>query len=312
MTAEMGESLCYSWLKHIKRCQVVQTNWKTSFNWIHEELNLDVLQEAETWFENKYQFVKDKNNTYKTTECDVLGVQFKKSIHKVFAVEVAFHRDGLHYKNNIQTVISKCLRIAICLRACFVKDTQIEIFFATPRLLQDDDLIILNKVFEILNENYNSSIDDKIHFTLLTEDSFKNRIIKPLLIKSYKIADNSELFLRSCQLLEAAGMELDTILDEEFLSDVEPISDIAWNYMVPILEKLKKRDNKDDINELLKIRQLGMGDWPVISETRDPQRYYVTPITIANKKYYLTNYWKKDNKEKLIKWIVDHSYVLKG
>ena len=28
MKIEMGESLFYSWLRHVKDCQIVQTNWK--------------------------------------------------------------------------------------------------------------------------------------------------------------------------------------------------------------------------------------------------------------------------------------------
>lgn len=30
MKIEMGESLFYSWLRHVKECQIVQTNWKVS------------------------------------------------------------------------------------------------------------------------------------------------------------------------------------------------------------------------------------------------------------------------------------------
>ena len=33
MKIEMGESLLYSWLRHVKECQIVQTNWKISPQW---------------------------------------------------------------------------------------------------------------------------------------------------------------------------------------------------------------------------------------------------------------------------------------
>lgn len=33
MKIEMGESLLLSWLRHIKECQLVQTNWKPSAKW---------------------------------------------------------------------------------------------------------------------------------------------------------------------------------------------------------------------------------------------------------------------------------------
>ncbi len=33
MKTEMGESLIYSWMRHIKKCQITQTNWKSSPEW---------------------------------------------------------------------------------------------------------------------------------------------------------------------------------------------------------------------------------------------------------------------------------------
>lgn len=33
MKIEMGESLCASWLRHVKGCQIVQTNWSNSPTW---------------------------------------------------------------------------------------------------------------------------------------------------------------------------------------------------------------------------------------------------------------------------------------
>lgn len=39
MKIEIGESLFYSWLRHVKECQLVQMNWKASPEWQlqHEE-----------------------------------------------------------------------------------------------------------------------------------------------------------------------------------------------------------------------------------------------------------------------------------
>lgn len=42
MKIEVGESLLLSWLKHIKKCQIVQTNWKASSKW--ELKNRKVLE----------------------------------------------------------------------------------------------------------------------------------------------------------------------------------------------------------------------------------------------------------------------------
>lgn len=43
MKIEMGESLFYSWLRHVKECQIVQTNWTTSSQW--QLSNEDRLEE---------------------------------------------------------------------------------------------------------------------------------------------------------------------------------------------------------------------------------------------------------------------------
>lgn len=47
MKIEMGESLFYSWLRHVKSCQVVQTNWKASSQWeLHNAEKLEVLMDT--------------------------------------------------------------------------------------------------------------------------------------------------------------------------------------------------------------------------------------------------------------------------
>ena len=36
MEIEIGESLCLSYLKHVKKCVIYQTNWKLSSWWLQE------------------------------------------------------------------------------------------------------------------------------------------------------------------------------------------------------------------------------------------------------------------------------------
>lgn len=65
MKIEMGESLFYSWLKHVKECQVVQTNWKTSAEWDlqNEEHIIKLFEETDKYFWDKYQYKIFKQNT---------------------------------------------------------------------------------------------------------------------------------------------------------------------------------------------------------------------------------------------------------
>jgi hypothetical protein len=48
MKIEIGESLLLSWLRHIKECQLVQTNWKPSSKWElkHKETLEKLMQES--------------------------------------------------------------------------------------------------------------------------------------------------------------------------------------------------------------------------------------------------------------------------
>ena len=79
---EIGESLCASWLKHIKRCAIVQTNWKPSFQW--RERNSDfvarVWECARRYFAERDLNVTGDNVDYyqamMQTECDCVGVSF--------------------------------------------------------------------------------------------------------------------------------------------------------------------------------------------------------------------------------------------
>jgi hypothetical protein len=58
MKIEMGESLFYSWLRHVKECQLVQTNWKISPSWEikNEEESKKLMNDVKVYFENKYNY----------------------------------------------------------------------------------------------------------------------------------------------------------------------------------------------------------------------------------------------------------------
>ena len=112
MTIEMGESLVASWLKHVKYCQIVQTNWKYSPSWKkvlgekarnkrHHEIEL-LVKEAQ----DKLGILKRKQTKkigavvdcmFRQVECDVLGVKFGADVPEYIATEIAFHGKGLHY-----------------------------------------------------------------------------------------------------------------------------------------------------------------------------------------------------------------------
>jgi hypothetical protein len=153
MKIEIGESLLSSWLRHIKECQLVQTNWKASGKWeLKNKEKLEKLMEtSQVLFDEKYNY-----NIYKGTqsidqlirqaEIDVLGINFEEEQITIYAIDVAFHEFGLNYGSREETVtrvIKKCLRTAMCLYGYFGINTG-SIVFASPKITQAVERDILN------------------------------------------------------------------------------------------------------------------------------------------------------------------------
>lgn len=125
MKIEMGESLFYSWLRHVKECQIVQTNWKVSPQWtLSNKEDLEKLcLISEKYFETKYGYKIFKQNAslsqiLQQGECDAVGISLAGEVNSVYAVDVAFHEAGLNYGSKDETVmkvIAKTIRTAMCL-----------------------------------------------------------------------------------------------------------------------------------------------------------------------------------------------------
>ena len=145
MKIEMGESLIYSWLRHVKSCQIVQTNWKTSGHWTltHEE-DLEKIKEITGQFFNEnygydiYKKTASLSQLLQQAECDVIGVNVQDTSNSIYAVDVAFHKAGLDYhdkKTTVQKIIEKCVRTAMCLYG-YLNVKEANIIFASPRYIR--------------------------------------------------------------------------------------------------------------------------------------------------------------------------------
>ena len=104
MKVEMGESLFYPWLRHVKQCQIVQTNWKPSAHWtLHNEEALTLMmRKSVDCFQQEYGCdVFKKTSSFKQflkqAEIDAVGIALKEGRMEVHAVDVAFHEGGLMY-----------------------------------------------------------------------------------------------------------------------------------------------------------------------------------------------------------------------
>ena len=207
MKIEMGESLFYSWLRHVKQCQIVQMNWKASSQWelYHAEEIECLLHLIEEHFEKQCQYKIFKKNTslsqiMRQAESDVLGIRIDRDKNSFYAVDVAFHESGLNYGTRSETVmkvISKIVRTAFCFYGYFDAPAG-EIVFASPKINKAilSDLVpciaYLNKIFGEKGFEFN--------FNIICNDGFNKDVLQPILLASENVADTSELFMRSYQM----------------------------------------------------------------------------------------------------------------
>lgn len=209
MKIEMGESLFYSWLRHVKECQIVQTNWKVSPKWPlqHEEALERLFRSADEHFAAKYQYKVFKKNVslsqiIQQGECDAVGLCIRDGSIQTYAVDVAFHEAGLNYGSKQETickVVAKCIRTAMCLYGYF--DAQDgEIVFASPKIYP----AILTGL-EPCIDDVNSILQQQgfgFSVRVIANNGFNTEVLDPILAMSGGVADTSELFLRSYQMLQ--------------------------------------------------------------------------------------------------------------
>lgn len=229
MKIEMGESLCASWLKHVKKCQVVQMNWKPSFFW--DENAFDSVQGMLVDLDSKlgeYGFSHKKGKggngeqldlgidvrqIIGMTECDVVGVRFNKDgkVERCYGMESAFHSDGLHYKATVKKVGAKLIRTIVALNL-YLGAPRIEVGFMTPKIkigVLREISSLISKIKHFFDENklevtinfYTDSIEKKNEQTngIL---SFRKEIVSPLVKRVPFADDDSELFMRSVLMSE--------------------------------------------------------------------------------------------------------------
>ena len=337
MKIEMGESIILSWLRHVKGCQIVQTNWKPSQSWDVQNKSIieDLLKESTEEFKEYDLFNLNNgiNQILKQAEIDLIGISFgnenckeskQNKDNTIYAVDIAFHEAGLNYGNRKETiskVLMKYLRTAMCLCGYYgVKEGTI--IFASPKIGQalTDELLenieILKRIIAKCNLNY--------EIILYANDEFRKNIMEPITVVLGNVADTSELYMRSLQMFKlVTGAErFNQIIlknennireDDNNKFKEMKIGVIAKSVFSNILAE-GKISNK--FLQLLQDKDYSKKEfglsWPVLktaddNESKSPDRYYAPIIDINDKKYYLCSEWYDErSREKLIKWINDY------
>lgn len=206
MKLEMGESLCYSYLRHVKQCWLVQTNWKPSEHWTTRKSAAELeamFQDMKRKFDADGKVFKKTNDAaqlIKQGEIDVVGIDPQGGVH---ALDVAFHENGLNYRGQDGTenrVLKKLLRSYMLLHAYAPfgqTEQKFHIYFVSPKV-NPGVQTPLDAIFDALRKQY-----PQAEWHLITNNAFAD-LVSAALAKSAAVADTSELFVRAAKLLNLA------------------------------------------------------------------------------------------------------------
>lgn len=335
MKIEMGESLFYSWLRHVKDCQIVQTNWKPSPQWVvlHIEELEKLWTNAALEFEEKFGYKVFKKTSslsqfLRQAECDVLGSSIQEDATLYYAVDVAFHEGGLSYGSREETVvkiITKCIRTALCLYG-YLDAKSAEIVFAAPKITPS----VLHDVTPCIQHINKFFAEQGFQFKmrLICNEEFNTLVLNPILIASEGVADTAELFLRAYQLVSMfseSEKKLPQKVKQKTVSIKEVPSLDSYNELkIGKLAQTVLRSILEDGNitseELQWMqsaqysKQMFDLQYPLLvaeKDSFDPVRYYVKPLSIRGERYYICSQWfetsANNDRPYLLRWIEQHT-----
>jgi hypothetical protein len=200
MKIEIGESLIRSWLRHIKHCEFAELNWKPSPAWqtMADETVAALFESAKQG--NPSAIGQNTLSQFlKQAEVDVFGLS--ASNDKLHLVDIAFHSGGLNYGGQGKTgerIFKKLVRSALIAKTYF-PGRAATVYFVTPKASP-----AIKREIETACERVKALFEgeDEIEFELIIEHDFKVQLIDPVLSLGSEVADTSELFLRSWQLIQ--------------------------------------------------------------------------------------------------------------
>lgn len=328
MKIEIGESLFYSWLRHVKNCRIVQTNWKSSSTWtIHHQDELEQLyNKALIEFSDcltKEETTKKEtalSQFLKQAEIDIIG---KSEDEEFYVVDVAFHKNGCHYKSN-EVIAKKLIRSAFCLYGYFGSKKG-NIIFATPKfnptpLKHTEELI--ERVKKFLSDN-----DFSFEVECICNEDFYSKVVFPVTEQCEDNSDTAELFMRAYDLYKLTSKDknqpiksqrkarkINSNTSENTGTSVLKIGKMVRKYLITVL-----KEGKITAYELQKLKedeyskQIFGINYPLLSKERfinKRPRYYANRVLIDNEEYYICQEWYETSRQKLKDWLENHGVII--
>lgn len=326
MKIEMAESLFLSWLRHVRGCQIAQLNWKPSQTWVATN-----REKVETLFNNSRGFFFQEKNLdlygknssvsqlVQQAEIDAIGFCDLEERPSIIAVDVAFHESGLNYGGKNETVsrvVKKVLRTLLALESYFA-DYSREIIFAAPKIHNavqgalDEAMIAVD---QFLEQN-----DIAAEFRVIANDEFFSEIVEPVRKLSSEVADTSELFMRSVQLMGMAPKTLPSPTPITNLQAVNESTSDAHEQKIGeiVRERFRTLFEQKQLTDA-EVAKLCTGEYskrtfgiryPALKRSNNTQdrfdesgnaRYY---SKVFGGKYLLCNDWYERNRERFGKWL---------
>lgn len=180
--AESGELIVKSYLKNVKKCEIVEINWNLPIENKEDIIqNQNVKKIIETVIHN-YQEIKLKDNQEEIedfinkrllnqVEIDVVGYS-KKSGY--ILNEVAIHTNSLNYGSNgdtVERVVKKILRLLVILIGYF-KVTKGEINFFAVKSATTEKQIKINNFVNAINLTLAKMNLTDIKVNMISDDKF--------------------------------------------------------------------------------------------------------------------------------------------
>lgn len=334
MKIEIGESLILSWLRHVKECQLAQTNWKASSQWETEnKATLQALMASSAvFFRDKYGYDIYKGTTsldqlLMQAEIDVIGIHTADNINDIYAIDVAFHEAGLNYGSRPETVarvIKKYIRTAMCLHGYFGAKRG-TIVFASPKVtpaVYNDINACIEDIAQVLQ---NEGLQFSVRF--IANQDFATKILNPVLQSVENVADTAELFIRSIQMFnlflrqqeprsQAAGhrsrMEQKIEVSGQADFGEMKIGAIARTLLRRSLEthtfsdeEISRLQDKDYSKDTFGLQ------FPLLMKAESVSapkidRYYAKPVEINETFYFICSEWYDKSRPMLLTWINLH------
>lgn len=324
MSTDIGESLMQSWLRHIKRCSLVQTNWKVA---MHLGFNQQKSNALLAKIKAEYPFFcpkMDAAQILRQLEIDALGCQIASQT-KYYACDIAFHTDGLHYSKGDDAVPAKLLRMILCMHGV-LEAKEAEIVFATPSFVSVKDKTNLEAFIASLNDCLQNKWGlSTYRVKLYAEYEFETGILNPTMYLVNDIKDTSEVFVRACQLISitrqasntsgpsATGAGTVFIHTPTGVIDVTEwkAQDLLEQYVLPILSEMCKTKLKPYFEKDASKKMFG-GNYPLLNPTpvtttvkgKSKDRCYKVAYYLAKTKQnvYVSN---DCDKSQIVSWIND-------